>query len=210
MSDDDLIEDAIVLPALPGRELLLQRPRDAEALLDEEAFAHEELLPYWAELWPSALALADAVVGRALHGARVVELGCGLGLPAIAAAIAGGRVLATDWAPDAVAITARNAAANGVAVETLVCDWTAPWELLARGPFELVIGSDLLYESRNVDPLLALLERLLDGGGEAWIADPGRVPAERFLSLAGERFGLRSIPVPSAGARVHVHRLGQR
>ena len=49
---------------LDGRELLIVRPRDSEALLDEEAFEQEELLPYWAELWPSALALARAVGGR--------------------------------------------------------------------------------------------------------------------------------------------------
>ena len=76
----------------------LLRPRDAEALLSEEAFAHDEFMPYWAELWPSALALARVVGGRALRGARALELGCGLGLPRLAAAAAGGRVPATDWA----------------------------------------------------------------------------------------------------------------
>lgn len=211
MTEADLVEEAVVLPALPGRELLVLRPRDSEALLDEEAFEHEEFLPYWAELWPSALALADAVAGRALRGARVVELGCGLGVPSIAAALAGGRVLATDWAPDAVAIAARNAERNGAAVDTLVVDWTRPGELLARGPFDLVVGSDLLYEARNVDPLLALVERLLDGGAsEAWIADPGRRPAERFLELAARRFAVRTQQAPAAGPRVAVHRLARR
>ncbi|HEY8583501.1 MAG TPA: methyltransferase domain-containing protein [Capillimicrobium sp.] len=205
---DDLIEEAIVLPALPGRELLLRRPRDAEAHLDLEAFARVEYMPYWAELWPSAHALADAVAGRALHGARVVELGCGLGLPAIAAALAGGRVLATDWAGEALEVAAENAALNDVRVDTLVSDWTAPDELVARGPFDLVIGSDLLYETRNVEPLLALLPRLLSDRGEAWIADPGRGPLEAFLAGAAEAgMTVRSIPAPTAGERAHVHRL---
>ncbi|HEU4657091.1 MAG TPA: methyltransferase domain-containing protein [Capillimicrobium sp.] len=208
MSGDELIEDAIALPALAGRELLILRPRDAEALLDEEAFEHEEFLPSWAELWPSALALADAVAARALHGARVVELGCGLGLPAIAAALAGGRVLATDWAPDAVAMAARNAERNGAAVETLVASWAQPEALVARGPFDLVIGSDLLYEARNGPQLLALLPRLVADGGEAWIADPGRAPAEGFLADArAAGFEVRSRPAPAFGPRVHVHRL---
>ena len=74
----DLVEEVV---PLHGRDLRLLRPRDAEALLDEEAFEREEFLPYWAELWPSSLALARAIAGRALRGARTLELGCGLGLP---------------------------------------------------------------------------------------------------------------------------------
>src|SRR5262245_14598570 len=97
---DDLVEEVV---AIAGHDLALLRPRDAEALLSEEAFEREEFLPYWAELWPSALALARMVAARALRRARVLELGCGLGLPSLAAALAGGRVLATDWSPDAVA-----------------------------------------------------------------------------------------------------------
>ena len=80
---DDLVEEVV---GIGGRDLCLLRPRDAEALLSEEAFEHEEFLPYWAELWPSALALARAVGARALRGARTLELGCGLGLPSLAAA----------------------------------------------------------------------------------------------------------------------------
>ena len=98
----DVVEEVI---PLDGRDLRLLRPRDAEALLDEHAFEHEEFLPYWAELWPSSLALANALSRRALRGARTLELGCGLGLPSIAAAIAGGRVLATDWSSAAVEMT---------------------------------------------------------------------------------------------------------
>ena len=202
----DLVEEAV---AIAGREVTVQRPRDSEALLDEEAFERDEFLPYWAELWPSALALARAVGGRALRGARVVELGCGLGLPSIAAALAGGRALATDWSADAVAFAAANAERNGVELETAVVSWTEPGVLLERAPWPLVLGSDLLYEARNVPVLLELLPALVGDRGEAWIADPGRRPAERFLEAAAERFAIRSTPDP-AGPRVQVHRLTPR
>ena len=158
---------------IAGRDLRLLRPRDAEALLDEEAFEREEFLPYWAELWPSSLALARAIAGRALRGARTLELGCGLGLPSIAAALAGGRVLATDWSAEAVAMTAANAERNDAAVETLVCSWTAPEPLLARAPWDLVLASDVLYEARNGDVLLELLPRL----GRRGLARRPRPPA---------------------------------
>src|ERR687894_102953 len=122
----DTVEELIPLPI---GEVSLTRPRDAEALLSEEQFEQEEFLPYWAELWSSALALAHDVARRSLRGAHVLELGCGLGLPSIAAALAGGRVLATDWALDAVRATAANAALNGVALETAQAAWAAQ-----RGP----------------------------------------------------------------------------
>ena len=198
----DLVEHVV---ALPGRELVVLAPRDKDALLSEEAFAQEEFLPYWAELWPSAFALARAVARRPLTGRRVIELGCGLGLPALAAALAGGRVLATDWSADAVAMTARNAERNDVALATAVYRWDAPPEPLGP-PWPLVLASDVLYEERNVDPLLALLPRLTAPAGEVWLADPGRAPAARFLAAAAVCWRVDAIP-HDGPAHVTVHRL---
>src|SRR3954463_3450604 len=106
----DLVEETVVVA---GEPISLVRPRDSDELLTEEAFEQEEFLPYWAELWPSSLALARLIGARALKGARTVELGGGLGLPSLAAAAAGGRVTATDWSQDAVTMTVANARRNG-------------------------------------------------------------------------------------------------
>jgi predicted nicotinamide N-methyase len=199
----DTVEELIPLPV---GEVALKRPRDAEALLSEEQFEHEEFLPYWAELWSSAIALAHEVARRSLRGARVLELGCGLGLPSVAAAMAGGRVLATDWSPDATRATAENASRNGVELETAVVAWGSPEPLVERAPWRWVLASDVLYERRNVDLLLELLPRLVNRAGEVLIADPARVPAERFLERASERWEVRSTGSPRA-ARVRIHRL---
>jgi predicted nicotinamide N-methyase len=196
----DVVEESV---PLRGAALSVLRPRDAEALLDEHAFEHEEYLPYWAELWPSGVALARRVAVRALRGARVLELGCGLGLPSLAAAHAGGRVLATDWSPQAIAMLEDNAARNGVALETAVVDWSAPAALVERAPWDLVLAADVLYERRNVEPLLDLLPRLLPVRGELWLADPGREPAEELL--AGLAAGWRRRE--ETDGRVTVHRL---
>jgi predicted nicotinamide N-methyase len=200
---DDLVEEVV---GIGGRDLCLLRPRDAESLLSEEAFEHEEFLPYWAELWPSASALARAVGVRALRGARVLELGCGLGLPSLAAAAAGGRVLATDWAPDAMALLERNAARNRLAIEVQTVSWAAPEAIVARAPWDLVIASDVLYEPRNGEALLPLLPRRVDVRGEIWLADPGRVAAAPFLKAAAERFTIDSRPAAElpSGAVHHM------
>jgi predicted nicotinamide N-methyase len=193
--------------ALAGGEIELLRPPDAEALLSEQAFEQEEFLPYWAELWTSGVALAHDVSLRSLRGKHTLELGCGLGLPSIAAARAGGRVLATDWSPEAVAATAANAERNGVQLETLCCAWADAGALVERAPWQLVLGSDLLYEARNVEQLLELLPRLVDETGLVLLADPGRVPAERFLAAAEQRgWTIRSIASPRARG-VLIHRM---
>jgi predicted nicotinamide N-methyase len=200
----DSVEERI---ALPVGEVELVRPRDAESLLSEEAFEREEFLPYWAELWSSAVALAHDVARRSLRGEAVLELGCGLGLPSIAAALAGGRVLATDWAPQAVRATRENAERNGVEVETAVVAWDAPDAIVERGPWRFVLASDVLYEPRNVDQLLELLPRLVDKRSRVLIADPGRQPAKDFLERAAAgRWHVKS-RASSRAAIAGIHRL---
>jgi predicted nicotinamide N-methyase len=199
----DLVEEVV---PVRGAELSVLRPRDSEALLDEDAFEHEEFLPYWAELWPSGVALARALAGRSLRGARTLELGCGLGLPSIAAARAGGRVTASDWAPEAVALLERNAARSGVRLELVECDWARPDPLVAGAPWDLVLAADVLYERRNVDVLLDLLPQLVGARGEVLLADPGRAPAAAFLEAADRRFTRTT----GVDGRVALHRLRLR
>jgi predicted nicotinamide N-methyase len=172
----DYVEETV---RLAGRELALLRPPSADELIDEETFDEDEFLPYWAELWPSGLALARTVAGLELDGLRVLELGAGLGLPSLAAALRGAAVLATDWADDAVALLRENAARNGIVLRAERVRWDEPGPLLAGAPWELVLGADLLYERRNADRLLELLPRL---GDETLLADPGRPFAKSFLA----------------------------
>ena len=199
----DLIEE--IVPLAHG-ELRVLRPRDAEQLLDEQAFEHEEYLPYWAELWPSGVALAREVSGRSLRGARTLELGCGLALPSMAAALAGGRVVASDWSPDAISAAVSNAARSGAAIDTLVADWRHPGPLLEGAPWDLVLAADVLYERRNADALAELRPRLVDGRGEILLADPGRPTEADFLERIEPSFVRRT----TEHGRVRIHRLRRR
>src|SRR5215217_5171886 len=110
-AEPDTIEEVVVVA---GRDLAITRPADAEGLLDEQAFERDEFMPYWAELWPSSRALARRVGTRALRG---------------------GRVLATDWSPEAVAFTEPNAAANGARLQAAVVSWADTDELHASSPW---------------------------------------------------------------------------
>ncbi len=158
-----------------GVRLDLLRPASPEALIDEEAFARDEFLPYWAELWPAARALADAL--PEVRGRRVVELGCGLGVTALVAAAKGADVTATDWAPEAIDLLHRNAERNGIALRAEVRDWREPWD----ERFDLALAADVLYEQRNVEPLL---ERLRALAPAALVGLAGRPYEHEFLRRA--------------------------
>jgi predicted nicotinamide N-methyase len=161
--------------------LELRRPPSADELIDEERFADDEFMPYWAELWPSGVELARAVAARELADLHVLELGCGLALPSLAAATRGARVLATDWAEDAIALLRENAERNSLKLDTALVRWTEPEPLVASAPWDLVLGADLLYEPRNVDALLDLLPRLAP---HVLLTEPGRPTASRFFEQA--------------------------
>lgn len=173
-----LVEDTIEAGPL---RLSILRPPDPDAMIDEARFDDDEFMPYWAELWASGVKLAGVVAQRDVVGLRVLELGCGLGLPSVAAALGGADVLAADWAPEALDVTRRNAERNGARVETLLADWSRPAALLERAPFDLVLCADVLYEPRNVDALLALLPQLAP---EVLLGEPGRATAARFFESA--------------------------
>ena len=177
---------------LGGRLWTLLRPESAEELISEDDFAQDERLPYWADIWPSATVLAPRVAELDGHGRRLLELGCGSGLVSSAAATAGFDVTATDYYEDALRFTRVNAHANsGRRVRTRVVDWRAlPADL---GTFDVVVGSDVLYERSYSGLIARVLARVLAPNGFALITDPGRMGAGAFAGeceaqgLAAER-----------------------
>jgi predicted nicotinamide N-methyase len=174
---------------LPAGELRILQPAEAAELPDAGAVEWAPLAPYWAVLWRSGVALARELAGEKLGGLRAVEVGCGLAVPSIAAARAGASVLATDGRREALPLAERNARANRVRIETAAIDWDKPGELIRRGPFDLALAADVLYERASVAPLLSLLPRLAP---EAWLADPGRPAAGAFLEHASRRWAVET------------------
>ncbi len=199
----DVVEERV---CIAGRDIVLLRPREWESLLTEEAFEREELLPYWAHLWGSAVALAEAVAREHVSGRRVLELGCGLGLPSIAAARGGARATASDWSAQAVRATAANAARNGVEVRTVAADWNDPGVLVNGAPWDLVLAADVLYERPKSRTLLELLPRLSD---TVLLSEPGRAPAQAFFEGAESAWELTEVSTRD-DPRITVHRLLKR
>jgi predicted nicotinamide N-methyase len=141
--------------------------------------------PYWAFAWAGGQALAHYILDNptTVAGARVLDLGSGSGLTAIAAMRAGAaRVLAADIDALALAAIALNAAANAVAVEATRED------LLAGAPdrFDIVLVGDLFYERTLAERVLAFIEAASANGSEILVGDPRRsyFPSDRFRQVA--------------------------
>jgi predicted nicotinamide N-methyase len=198
-----------------GRTYRIVHPASVDDLLVEEDFEHDERLPYWAELWPSSVALARSLAREDLAGKRVVELGCGVGLPTVVALDRGAQVLATDHNGAALDFATHNARTNlGREPTTTLLDWFSPG-LDGLPPFDLVLAADVLYERRNVWVLADLVPKLLAPGGEALLADPRRPPAPSFI----EAMEARGFRVSTEGSivdqgdrevRVLLHRIRRR
>ena len=184
-----LLDEELELPHC-GRRLTVLRPTNIDLLLDGAADDPEQQLPYWAEVWPSGLALADAIFTKPemVRGRRVLELGCGLGITAAAALLAGSELVAADYAPEALLLCRYNTRRNaGREPATLRLNWRRPDPqvfAIAPGGFQVVLAADVLYEQRDVEPLLALVDRLVAPTGCLWLAEPGRAPARAFIDRA--------------------------
>lgn len=183
--------------AVAGRVLRICRPAASEQLLDHpevrKAFAADEYMPYWADLWPAARMLAEAILSEPwAPGRHAVEIGCGLGLPGVAALAAGLRVTFSDYDPCALHFAADNARLNGFSdFDTLRLDWRVPPADMSAG---ILLASDLVYEIRNVAPLVAFLRQVLDPDGLCLLADQDRVSSKSLrdtLQAAGLPFTMR-------------------
>ena len=161
-----------------GRTWQVDAVADQDALL--AASDHFEAFPYGLLLWDAAVVFADVLADLGpLTGKRVLELGAGVGFAGLAAAHLGADVLQTDHAAEALVLCARNARLNGIPVpRQTLADW-ADWQPPHR--FDLVIGSDVLYDGSAHRAIARLLEESVADGGFALLTAPKRTATPFFI-----------------------------
>jgi predicted nicotinamide N-methyase len=164
----------------------LLHPANADDLLSEADFVRDERLPYWADIWPSSTVLAGVVGTLDGRGQRMMELGCGLGLVASAAARAGFDVTATDYYEDALLFARLNAwEATRREITAEHVDWRSFPATLGR--YDLVVASDVLYEKPYADLVSNDFAQSLAPAGRGLVADPGRIAVDAFLAACTAR-----------------------
>ncbi|MFN2637006.1 MAG: methyltransferase [Gemmatimonadaceae bacterium] len=199
---------------LENRTYSILKPANSDDLIREEDFVRDERLPYWADVWPSSLILAECLLEVDGRGRTALELGCGVGLCTLAATSAGLDVLSTDYYQDALDVTRANVFRNlGRIARTRLVDWRhLPSDL---GTFDLVFASDVLYEKEYAELLPVILERSLTAHGKAIIADPGRVAAPIFVescsaaNLAIEKKETRPFEVGEIKQKIDLYHLAR-
>ena len=171
--------------SVEGRTISILHPASAEELISEADFERDERLPYWAELWPSSRVLAERLIEMRGNGRSLLDLGCGAGVVATCASLAGFAVCASDYYADALRFALVNAARNGGGtIETQLLDWRSlPLEV---SRFDVVVASDVLYEQPYGQLVAHAIASTLSPDGIALVADPGRVAAEEFVRRIGE------------------------
>jgi len=150
-------------------------------------------LPYWAELWDSALAVGDflaaerglTLLARCRQSAGVLDLGCGMGLAGTVAALLGGaRVTLADLEPPALLFARLNSLAAADRVEVRRIDWRTA-DLKRR--FGLIIGADILYDRNEWWFLEPFWRRHLCAGGTVLLGEPGRQTGDDFPEWIAQR-----------------------
>jgi predicted nicotinamide N-methyase len=199
-----VVRDQVVVE---GQTFLIDRPDESDRLWDHpairSAFAADEYLPYWADLWPASRMLAKAILCEPWQAdLEALEIGCGLGLPGIVAMSRGLRVIFSDYDATALRFAGDNARLNGFDnFRLLLLDWRSPPEDLR---VRVVLASDLIYELRNVGPLVALIKKVLLPGGLCLLTDQDRVPSYTLrdaLAGAGLDFTTQTMRAGEPGGR---------
>ena len=172
-------------------ELSLIAPRSADELLDAAGDADE--LPFWAHVWDSGFGIARYLARLAERRSggpplKVLEIGCGIGTVGCVAGALGWEVTMTDYQPAALGYAVENLARNGLSARVVLADWRS---FPVVGAFDLVVGSDVLYESTLHPALASLLGGFRSAGAAIVLADPGRPNALSFAA-AREKDGWKA------------------
>ncbi|SMF14216.1 Predicted methyltransferase [Alteromonadaceae bacterium Bs31] len=147
----------------------------------------DNMWPISGLIWPSALVLAKLVQALELKGLRILEVGCGIGIASIVAASKKADITASDFHPITETLLNNNVEANKLKpIKYITGDWNYP--VSTNGKFDLIIGSDLLYEREHVELLSRYIDCHMNERGKFLLIDPGRRTA-RKIKRAMEKLG---------------------
>lgn len=153
--------------------------------LDEESSVDplsEDMCPYFGVVWPAALALSKYLIRHRdrIKGKEILELGCGLAIPSFVAHAYGANILASDFHGDVENFLKKNQMLNNSYFNYERLNWRE--NLNDHKQFDIVMGSDVLYESRHPNDVANALLKFVKPGGEIILADPGRSYLQSFVN----------------------------
>jgi predicted nicotinamide N-methyase len=144
----------------------------------------EEHCPYFGVMWEAGIGLSQFLTREQCAGKKILEIGCGLALPSFVATRFDGNVIATDFHADVPLFLKDNQDKNKIHFDYQVMNWRDEVDRTKTtlGTFDLVLGSDILYESQHPMQVAVALIAFLKPGGKIILADPGRAYVQKFIS----------------------------
>lgn len=168
---------------------------------DQDQSLAEEHCPYFGVMWEAGIGLSQSLTRDMCEGKKILEIGCGLALPSFVATRFGGNVITTDFHADVPVFLEINQQKNNINFNYQVMNWRNEIERTktSLGLFDLVIGSDILYESQHADQVAEALIAFLKPGGKILLSDPGRAYVQKFISAMQklgypEKFTTQKVP----------------
>lgn len=152
---------------------------------DQDLSLSEEHCPYFGVMWEAGIGLSQHLTRELCAGKKIIEIGCGLALPSFVATRFGGDVIATDFHIDVPVFLKLNQEKNNISFKYNELNWREHIQKNDKnefGKFDLVLGSDILYESQQPDQVAQALISLLKPGGKILLSDPGRAYVQKFVS----------------------------
>lgn len=135
--------------------------------------------PVFGQVWPASVVMAMNICKLELAGKRVLEIGCGLGLCSIVLHRMGVDITASDYHPRVREFLDRNVLGNGfLPIKYQTGNWDG--ENPELGKFDLIIGSDILYEPDHARLVARFIDRHSSDDVQVLIADPGRSNRANF------------------------------
>lgn len=155
---------------------------------DQDQSLAEEHCPYFGVMWEAGIGLGQYLTKDMCEGKKILEIGCGLALPSFVATRFGGEVIATDFHADVPIFLDINKKKNNIDFNYQVMNWRSEIERTKNtlGTFDLVLGSDILYESQHSLEVAKALIAFLNPGGKIILADPGRAYIQKFITTMKE------------------------
>lgn len=167
---------------------LIKQDADSEDVIDER-------IPYWAELWASAIALSEYVAENEIVNEQtfVHEIGCGLALPAIVSGMMGGKVLVSDYMEQPLKVAEENWKLNSNEdLEARIIDWRVLDNDIPK--CDVLLAADVAYEKRMFEPLMNVFNKLVKPEGVILFSEPKRKHTQPFYEMLSQNnFSINTI-----------------
>ena len=174
------------------RDISIETPLDKR---DDESLGWG----YWDRVWPSSVALSAYLIHQffpeKLAGTKVLEIGCGTGLPGVVAAQLGAFTMFSDMVPITLEAVKETCRLNHISsFDTCTLDWSETIELKER--YDLVLGCEVFYDEGILPDISHVLDQVLAPGGKALFCDPNRLGLDTIEHAFQEKFILTVENIP--------------